>query len=351
MRMIKRGFPGLKTKIGIVLLTVFIAANGFCGKYANSFLEIGVGARALGMGSAYVTLADDGTAFYWNPAGLSYIQGTCFSAMYGPQFGSISDPLGNYHVLGIAHAIRDDAVIGFHWIRLSVDDIPVYPELAGNSYLDRFLDLSLRPNGDPDGYINDTEDAFFFSFSKMNKWLVDFGWDFYQVRIEMPIGINIKWIKQTLGEGEADGIGVDAGFMCKIHMGDFFQQFSLGHFGFGLTVQDLTKTNMSWASNSNKKPQTETVPRNVKWGFAYSQPLFKDQHVLRVAWDHDNRWEDAQHFGIEYTGFNRFAIRFGISDDHPTGGFGLRIWKMTLDYAFLTHELDNLHRMSLAVQF
>ncbi len=42
-------------------------------KYAGEFLSIGVGGRALGMGSAAVALASDVTAGYWNPAGLTGI--------------------------------------------------------------------------------------------------------------------------------------------------------------------------------------------------------------------------------------------------------------------------------------
>jgi hypothetical protein len=34
-------------------------------------LKLGVGARAMGMGSAYVAVADDPTALHWNPAGLA----------------------------------------------------------------------------------------------------------------------------------------------------------------------------------------------------------------------------------------------------------------------------------------
>ncbi|MCH8285826.1 hypothetical protein IIB79_04770, partial [candidate division KSB1 bacterium] len=37
-------------------------------KYAGEFLSIGVGARAQALGGAFAAIADDGTAFYWNPA-------------------------------------------------------------------------------------------------------------------------------------------------------------------------------------------------------------------------------------------------------------------------------------------
>ena len=38
---------------------------------AAPFLSIDVGARAAGMGGAFVAVVDDVTAMYWNPAGMA----------------------------------------------------------------------------------------------------------------------------------------------------------------------------------------------------------------------------------------------------------------------------------------
>lgn len=38
------------------------------------FLKIGVGARATSLGEAYVSLAEDATSPYWNPAGIAFIK-------------------------------------------------------------------------------------------------------------------------------------------------------------------------------------------------------------------------------------------------------------------------------------
>lgn len=46
------------------------------GTSAATFLKIGIGARAQGMGSAYVSQANDITSLYWNPAGISQIDGS-----------------------------------------------------------------------------------------------------------------------------------------------------------------------------------------------------------------------------------------------------------------------------------
>jgi len=45
------------------------------GTTAAQFLKIGAGAKAFGMGGGFVALANDGSAHYWNPAGLTSFTG------------------------------------------------------------------------------------------------------------------------------------------------------------------------------------------------------------------------------------------------------------------------------------
>jgi hypothetical protein len=62
----------MKTKALFVLLVFFTATNAMSqGITGGQFLEIGVGSRACAMGEAYTAIADDPSAVYWNPAGLS----------------------------------------------------------------------------------------------------------------------------------------------------------------------------------------------------------------------------------------------------------------------------------------
>ncbi len=63
-------------KLGLVLLTVFLIGAAAADSYAEIsnaavlFLRIAPGARAAGMGEAFVAVADDATTTHWNPAGL-----------------------------------------------------------------------------------------------------------------------------------------------------------------------------------------------------------------------------------------------------------------------------------------
>ena len=49
------------------------------GTLGGQSLKIGVGARAAAMGEAYVAIADDATAVYWNPAGIARLSGQSIS--------------------------------------------------------------------------------------------------------------------------------------------------------------------------------------------------------------------------------------------------------------------------------
>src|SRR3990172_8727898 len=64
----------------LMCLTVPLAAEGAqifekVGTLGGQSLKIGVGARSAAMGDAYVAIADDATAVYWNPAGIARISG------------------------------------------------------------------------------------------------------------------------------------------------------------------------------------------------------------------------------------------------------------------------------------
>ena len=60
------------------LLLLFLAPNSYAvksraGTATANFLEIGMGSAGSGMGDAYVSLTDDISSIYWNPAGLGYM--------------------------------------------------------------------------------------------------------------------------------------------------------------------------------------------------------------------------------------------------------------------------------------
>lgn len=66
------GLAGLLLGAGVANAQ-FDLGSQRAGTSSGSFLKIGVGARAVGMGEAFVAVANDPSAIVWNPAGLASI--------------------------------------------------------------------------------------------------------------------------------------------------------------------------------------------------------------------------------------------------------------------------------------
>lgn len=332
----------MKVKSVYLLLLIPLALHA--DEHTRSFLTIGVGARSLAMGGAFAPGMNDGTAFYWNPAGVALVDKPLLSFMYGPQFGSIRNPLGHFHYAGYSQPLRRRAVLAVNWVRLSVDDIPVYSELNGDSYWDRFHDPSLRPTGVPEGYIQDVEDAFFFTFGLQNPLLADLGWSLHRVRIDVPLGVTMKWFRQKLGSGEASGMGVDAGGMLRIHMDDFLDNKGFGILSLSCAVKDIAGSSLSWNTTHEDK-----ISSRVVWGAAYSHPLAALRGMCTLSWNRENGDLNGDRFGFEYSGFSVLALRAGLNNGRFSCGAGIHIWRVQVDYALLSHELDTLHRISCSL--
>jgi len=85
---------GLFFLIGLLLLCVGTQAA----PYANvgALFELGPGARPLGMGGAFLAIADDANAAFYNPAGLGWQTGITVSSLFARQFNAL-----NYAALGL----------------------------------------------------------------------------------------------------------------------------------------------------------------------------------------------------------------------------------------------------------
>ena len=63
--------------VSVTVVSTVLVLLAVCGSAsANGFLVPAVGARASGLGGAFIGLADDYSAAFWNPAGITQIEGT-----------------------------------------------------------------------------------------------------------------------------------------------------------------------------------------------------------------------------------------------------------------------------------
>jgi len=112
------------------LFSIEINGNGTTG--AN-FLEIDVGSAATAMGGAYVSVANDVSSAYWNPAGLGYINNKQTFFMYQPWIADISSMYAGY-----AMNYQDYGTIAFTMNYIGYGNEPVttvsQPEGTGEFY-------------------------------------------------------------------------------------------------------------------------------------------------------------------------------------------------------------------------
>lgn len=245
--------------LGLVLLFISMdgIAQGIAPKYSNEFMNIGVGARALGMGGAQVSAVQDVTAAYWNPAALLGIKHKYeFSLMHAEYFAGIA----KFDYAGFSTNIEADNQIAISMIRFGVDDIP------DTRYL---YDANGAINYDNIQFFNAADYALILSYAR----------DFSDV---FKGGINTKIVHRNVGKfAKAWGFGFDVGGI-----------FLLEDWKIGLMARDITTTFNAWfhdaelvreiyAKTNNELPQNSielTLPRGI---VSIAREL-KVQEVLRV---------------------------------------------------------------------
>ena len=90
------------------------------GTTAASFLEISVGASAIGMGGAFVSLANDASSLYWNPGGAANLEK--YEALI-----SHSEWIGetNFDFAALVLPLGEFGTLGFSFTSLNMDDMKV----------------------------------------------------------------------------------------------------------------------------------------------------------------------------------------------------------------------------------
>jgi hypothetical protein len=209
--------------LSILILTVTTTASAQFRKYSNEFLNIGAGARGLAMGSSQVASVQDGTAGYWNPAGLTGLKDNpSVNLMHAEYFAGIGKYDYASNAFPLANNKRTFAVTG---LRFAVDDIMNTLFLV-----------------EPDGSINynniqafsSADYAFLLSFAQNLKQSANKNIDF---------GLNAKVIHRNVGKfAKAWGFGLDAGL--QIHSNKW---------RFGFAGRDITTTFNAWSFSFTDK--------------------------------------------------------------------------------------------------
>ena len=322
----------MKIKFISLLLLIGIHAayaDGFK-KYAGEFLSAGVGSRALSMGGAFVAVANDVTAGYWNPAGLVDSRGLQIQFMHAKQFMSSIQ----YDYLGISRPMDENSALALSLIRWGVNDIKDTRSALVGQNISEGIDYSKITSFNISDYI------FYVSYA-------------YRYTENLSLGANIKIIYRDYYTENAMGIGFDAGLKYIL----------LPKFTLGIMLRDITTTMMAWSTN-----EKEFVIPSIRSGLSYRQDFEEIGLYIQPAVDLgvllESRKNSAQlgfgifsidsFWGME-AGFKDVCfLRLGFDDlSRFNAGLGVSITKFAVDYSYTSFDdvLGNVHRISFHLKF
>ncbi len=312
------------------------------------FLLISPNARAGGMGEAFVAIADDASASYWNPAGLAFQEGFQFTSLYSkwlPQFNL--DDL--YYVFGAArHSVEGLGTVAAHITYINLGE----------------QNLTNETGPEVIGKFNSGDLAVTLSYGTL-------------IAEDMGVGLNVRYINSNLapqgagaekGSGQATAFSVDVGLLKK----NLFTQ----RLSFGLNI-----SNIGSKITYIDADQADPLPTNLKVGFAYRAidqqynrlTLALDMNKLLVNKNQDGTsdsvfeafftsWQNDDfifNLGAEYWYANLIALRAGYNYDdagevkYLTIGAGLRYSIYQFDFGYISagenHPLSDTMRFSLTI--
>ena len=323
----------------IIILTMLSAAPINADSYSCEFLALGTGARALGLGGAFVAVADDSTASYWNSAGLCQLEGSELMLMHAAKFSQ----LAAYDCISYAQSLPI-GTIGISWLRFSIGDIPRFPEPEGTPG-QRKNSAEFRPSANPDGYFGDSENALFISLGRKFDINITPGLQLTKTWATVGIGGSLKMISQNLDVYNGRGYGIDFGVFFGMDAGNLFDYDDIGKLTLGLNIQDIG-TKVKWNTLSNHE---DAIPTNFKYGLAYS--LVSRNHSFTGALDRDTIYNGMVRFGLEYCYKSTIALRIGAKSGGFAAGFGVRKGMFAVDYSYLMQEIAGSHHLGTSLCF
>ncbi|MDP3114114.1 MAG: hypothetical protein Q8M98_04975 [Candidatus Cloacimonadaceae bacterium] len=333
------------TLFTIALLTLIVIPIS-AGRYAGDFMMIGTGVRPMGMGGAFAALANDGSAIYWNSAGIAQIREPEFSAMHAFLYNG----LASYDNFSFCQPLPNGVTIGLNWTKLIVSEIPLFSEsyLIGTNVDQRINNSAYHLPGIPDGKFNSVDDLFQFAFAKHVHYDANMGWLFFEVPFDLYFGGNVKYIRREIMDFLGKGIGLDFGFKLTTDMGVIFDLEELGEFDFGLNFQDIAGTDIVW---DTKTEHRDEVLFNTKLGIAVRQPIPPLKSDLTLVYDYDYVYQGSNHYGVEWTYDKKGSLRAGYYDKNFTCGASVQVYGVNIDYALLTNPVGLTNRIGLRISF
>lgn len=312
------------------------------GTTSAQFLKIEPGARAVAMGGAFVAVANDATAIYWNPAGIARLQRTEAVLMHTEWLAGM-----NFDFVGFILPLSSFGNLGISIASLSMDEMKVrtvfYPEGTGEKY----------GAGDI---------AFGLSYAKN---LTD----------RFSIGFTGKYIQQHIWHMSSSSYAVDIGTLFTTGFNGMKIGMSISNFGNKMMLRGKD-TLINYDPDKVKYGNNDRIPANLQTD-EFSLPLIfrvgvamdvlkgdRSRMILAIDAVHPNDNTENINLGTEYVFNNMISLRVGYknlftkdAEEGLTAGAGLEYrfagsTSLKIDFAYQDFgRLENVQRFSLGMKF
>jgi hypothetical protein len=307
--------------IWVLVAAVAWPATGFAAKefakvgtIGGQFLKIGVGARAVGMGGAFVSVADDATAIYWNPAGVARIQKSVVSINHTAWLANIKFTQAAY----IFHFGFIPGTIGISARSLYMDTQPVR--------------TAFRPDGEGKSFdAGDVAVGLTYARSLTDKF---------------SAGLSINYVQSSL-----------ATYSASATVFDFGTLYNTGYrsLKIGMAIQNIG-SDMTFIDTAVKMPTVFRV--------GMSMNIYESaSHLLLMSGDfsHPPDNNERASWGAEYGFKEFFFVRGGYNYHYDlerySAGLGFKLAtslnsEARIDYGYTDmKELPAVHRISADFRF
>ncbi len=299
------------------------------GRTSMQFVKIGIGARETAMGEASIANLNNVNAMFWNPAGLTKVQGQEAAVHYTKWFADLNlmsaaaaVNLGSFGVVGVNYTILNYGDLEEAFVTSPTGGMDTR---TGNTFTGK--DMSLG-----------------FSYAR-------------QFTDKLSIGVSAHYIREDLHK-----------YYSSIWAFDVGSYYETGWKGIRIAMSAQNFSSQArWMYSGDETRQSFEIPLLYRIGASIDLLGGKDlflggdwnTHRLTLNVDaiHSNDYSERVHIGGEYVFLDQFALRGGYRFNYDEGNFSVGVGFNThfsgvnvkLDYSYVNMDyLDSPHRFSLS---